>query len=139
MGKKTKLNNVKQSKDSNSQFPSRIMPYNPTSPKHGSDNVTLLIIFSCFIICLVISYDIGYTKSEIYHDPFVSVTLTLEDHFSQLRNSWKSMKKTFPEFLLFEPKRPGEALREGTLIPGLPVKAKHPVVLVPGVVTSKVC
>lgn len=142
MGRKSK-NLTQQPKSTNENKSDHTLnqkqQYSPTERKHGSENITILIIFSCFILCLIISYDIGYTRSEIYHDPLVSVTMTLEEHFYQLRNNWKSLRKTFPDFILFEPKRPGESLRDGELIKDLKVKAKHPVVLVPGVVTSKVC
>ena len=90
------------------------------------------------VLGVVLAYGLTNKSQEGYQDPVAAASLQIENHLSSLRQSWRDMKSTLPQFTIFEPPRPGVGLRTGTLIPNLTISAKHPVIMIPGVVTSKV-
>lgn len=102
---------------------------------HKSYHLKHLLWFVGIVLLFAIAYEIGYTRRTLYAIP---LNIVLEGHLANVRDQWKLMKANIPEILLFEPERPGVALKMGKTIPGLNVTAKYNVVLLPGIVTSKV-
>lgn len=113
----------------------------PVLRRHGIQHVNRLIVFGLILCMLAIAFDLGVETQKFESSTggakrLFSMTMTLEEHFLQFSESWRHVQKLIPQ-ILYEPTRPGVKLRSGEYIPGVNVTKHFPVILIPGIVSSK--
>merc|ERR1712137_820486 len=111
----------------------------PQSPGTSSSTFSVNLLVACTIMVVAgeVMLEANYQQDQhLYSDPLTAVTRRVETRIAALRKSWSDMRTTLPE-IFFEPERPGARLRTRKIYEELEVKAKHPVIMIPGVVTSK--
>jgi len=108
------------------------------SSKHGAYHVQRLVNFSLFIVVIFVAFEIGRDQQLPEEGTLLILTQNLESQFGQFTESWRRVQQLIPQ-ILYEPIRPGVNLTSGghPKLPGVNVTRHFPVVLVPGIVSSK--
>ena len=116
--------NNKHNKQNKSRRKYKLRPVN---------NLDKLIIFAVLLVAALVIYD----SLQNNQDQIMVVTKQMMEHqFIAAYENWRSF--SLPEIAIFEPEKPALLLHQNTSL--LFDKEKfHPVIMVPGVVSSKVC